>query len=130
MAELKNILLDTDIIIDHLRGFEKSTSLFNKVKSADVSSCISIVTLVELYSFSKMDLPIEIGRVENLLKYMSILNLDTQIAKTAGELRRKYSCSFPDAVIASTAYSFSLTLLTRNTKHYKMIKEINVIRPY
>ncbi len=130
MAEVKDILLDTDIIIDHLRGFEKSSSLFEKIKTGRVNPYISIISLVELYSFNKMDLPIEVNKVELLLKYMSILNLDRQIARTAGELRRKYGSSFPDALIAATAYSFKLSLLTRNIKHYKIIKEIELIKPY
>ncbi len=36
----------------------------------------------------------------------------------------------PDALIAATAVDHNLTLYTKNTRHFQMIPQLTVVRPY
>lgn len=46
------------------------------------------------------------------------------------EIRKKYKIKLPDAIIAGTALTYSLTLVTRNTKDFDKIEGLSVINPH
>jgi len=53
-----------------------------------------------------------------------IINIDSKIARLAGSLRSKYRIKTPDAAIAATAIFTETTLVSRNGKDFKKIKEL------
>ena len=130
MKEINNqrILFDTDILIDHLRG---STNISNLVDSSSGNTpFISVISIAEIYSFLFAH---EYQSVDELLNMMTVINIDSLIAKTAGKYRMAYIKSHiltvPDALIAATAKINRAALITKNIRHFPM-DDIKKIRPY
>lgn len=129
MEEITNnkILIDTDIIIDHLRGIGNFLDI---IKDNTYVSFIPAISVAEIYSFLY---PHEYEIVEKLLGEMIVVNVDSNIAKFAGSYRMKYlkshSLSIADALIASSAKFNNAALITKNVKHFPM-EDIKKIKPY
>jgi len=100
MAE---VLVDTDVFIDHLRGARR-------LRPPAGSVAYSVVTRCELLA----------GRsgaettITALLAPFEELVIDRPIAELAGRIRRQHSVRIPDALIAATALHHALPLATRD----------------
>lgn len=130
MNDIKNksILIDSDVIIDHLRGIGNFGKIIDNTSN---NKChISVISIVEMYSNL---FPHEYRVVEMLLSELKMVNLDIIISKLAGNYRMKFykshSLKIPDAVIAATAKFTNTILVTKNLKHFPM-DDIQKIVPY
>ena len=57
-------------------------------------------------------------------------DFDKERAVLAGEIRRDYGIPFADAIIAAIAISSGeCTLVTYNERHFRKIKELNLLVP-
>ena len=123
MKKNEKILVDTDILIDFLKGQQESV-LYIKNNSNIIS--ISVISVAEL--FSGIRNKIEKKDIEYFLNLFPILSVTPEIAKLGGIFRNKYFKSFnvslADAIIAATAKINDLNLKTLNTKHFPMFKGI------
>ncbi|AFH49720.1 Putative PIN domain nucleic acid-binding protein [Ignavibacterium album JCM 16511] len=123
------MLLDSDILIDYLRGVDKSR-LF--LENSKINFHISFLSKFEILSgaINKN----EIIKLEAFLANFVTLPLTNSIISNAYDLFKKYHLANQigifDSIIASTAQYFNLPLCSRNHKHYKMIDEIKLIIPY
>lgn len=127
----ESFVVDTDIIVDLLRGFPKSKEFFKDIENAKVYAYFSTVTEVELYSGKSCSSLEEQTLINNLFSLMIRVDLNSIIARKAGELRRKYDIPIADSIIAATAIvRGSKTVITKNIKHYKPIKDVKVRQPY
>lgn len=112
------ILIDTDILIDFLRGRDAAkTRLTSAHRAGDC--CCSVITVAELYSGMR---PNETRATETLLAGLLIIPVTTDIAQLAGSLRRQRPTKPPaylaDCLIAATAMFEHCALLTGNRKDY------------
>jgi len=130
LKEIKNsrLLIDSDIIIDHLRG---TGNLEELIKDSAKNSCfISVISIAEIYSLLYAN---EFEIVNALISQLKIFNVDLVIAKLAGTYRMNFSKSYlltiPDAIIAATAKIHNTILVTKNLKHFPM-EDIEKIKPY
>ncbi len=130
MGVIKNrtVLIDTDIIMDHLRGVGNFGTIIDDQSN---NTChLSVISIAELYSNL---FPTEYELVEMLLSALKVVNLDPIIAKLGGNYRMKFYKShglkLPDALIAATAKIHEAMLITKNLKHFPM-DDIQKIRPY
>ena len=127
---MKRFLIDTDVIIDHLRGEEKARDFLKQIKSGETDILYSVVTKAELYSGVR---PREEGKIALLLSSMEEVGIDGEIAVVAGRYRNKFYAShgllLPDALIAASAKKNEAVLVTLNKKHYPM-KDIKIQTPY
>lgn len=128
MAKIR-ILIDTDIMIDSIKGVKAAKELF---RTRDVDLYCSILTQKELLSKGGLK-ESERKRIINLLSKMKVLKIDDDInnkffllVKTYGENPDRTA----DYIIAATAWSKKLPLLTRNRKHFEHIKEIKLSPGY
>jgi len=48
----------------------------------------------------------------------------------AVDIRKTFKTKLPDAIIAATAIVNNLSLITRNTKDFEKIQELEVVDPY
>ena len=130
IGEIKKYTLDTNIIIDQLRGFKMVDDIFqSRTEDENFVTFISVITELEIYSGKSMN-NIHCKNIANkLLSKMLKISVDSSIAKYAGQIKRKFSISFPDALIAATAIQNKCTLITRNVKHFKEIPKLKVIKP-
>ena len=112
--------LDTNAIIYYLKGDERIAETIEEVISSGASLYISVITELELFSFSRSSAN-ELRIIESLLATLIIIPLDSHLARLAGNLRRNYHLKTPDSIIASTAIFTGTKLLTRNTRDFKRI---------
>jgi len=120
-----------DIIIDLLRDFPKSKEFFKDIETKKYEVSFSTLTEVELFSGESCSSLEEQALIDNLLSLMRRIDINRDVARKAGEVRRKYNIPIADSIIAATAIiSGSRKLMTRNLKHYKNVKGIKAKLPY
>jgi|SRR3989304_8327016 len=124
------LLIDSDILIDHLRKEKKALDFLDAEIEKDSLLFLSVISRAEIYAGIRKG---EEEAVNSLFEIITPVNVDTAIADKAGEYLRKFSKSHAlnigDAVIAATTSEMKLGLVTRNVKHYPM-KDILVLKPY
>ena len=119
--------LDTNAIIYYLKEDEGVVPVIQDIFGRNAQVYVSTITETELFSFSFLS-DEEAVQINDLLRTVSLIPLDSQIARIAGTLRRTYGVKIPDAVIAATALFTGSTLLTRNTRDFKKIPPLSVQR--
>ena len=121
------LLLDTDILIDYLRGYPDAVSC---IEGATEPLLISAVTVAELYAGVRDGAERE--ALDTFIQAFEIVAVDREIAVKGGIYRRDYRGShntgLADALIAATAESRQAALVTLNKRHFPMIDEAVV--PY
>ena len=117
--------LDSDILIRFLNSEEPETTFVWQQLEDEISSYVSTISETELLSYKDLGNH-EIADINELLKSFSLIAVDSNIAKIAGEIRRKHRLKTPDALIAATAIFTGSVLVTRNIKDFKKIKELKL----
>jgi predicted nucleic acid-binding protein len=119
-------LIDTNVVIDFFGG-RLSENAHSFVISVHTS--LSVITQIEL--FSKSVIPEE--EINLLTEYISIADiynhLSNDIVDHAINIRKEYKIKVPDAIIAATAITNNLTLISRNSKDFSKIKELKFLDP-
>ena len=129
-----NLCIDTDILIDHLRGHSKTVEEIKNLEGT-VHLSTTVVNSFELYygAYKTKRRKISIHSVDKLLKRLSVLQMTEAASKLAGEIladleRRGEIIEFRDAFIASIAITHNTTLFTRNISHFERIKTIKLYK--
>lgn len=117
-------LLDTDAVIDYLKGFAPSISLIQDLHNQGNFLCVCDVVIAEVYSGLR---PGDRKKAAGLLDACFFLPTSAEIAKQAGEWRYRYSrrgviLSTTDVLVAATAHAHRAMILTGNLDHYPMKK--------
>lgn len=123
-----SLLVDTDIFIDYLNGVERMRGILD---SPHYQVYYSAVTKKELLAKPGLSSR-ERRRIRTLLLKHRLILMNETIAERFSRLLGKYAdqgLRKADALVAATAWSRKLPLLTRNTKHYHFISEITLINP-
>lgn len=123
------LVIDTDILVDHLRGETRAGELVRRIESGKYLAYFSTITEAELYSGRQMHRREERRSVDLLLSLMRRVEVDGEIARRAGDIRRMYEVELPNALIAATALSSRARLVTRNLKHYDTIRRLRIVTP-
>jgi predicted nucleic acid-binding protein len=126
---MDKVLLDSDILIDHLRGYEPARQYLKRFEMGEVQGYLSIITVAELAA-GQMQQEEEETKVQQLLALFTHIDLNFTIAWRAGEIRRHYQTRIADALIAATALMYNLRLATRNLQHLTPIEGLQVEKPY
>lgn len=120
-------LIDTDWIIEHLKGNERITK-FMKEKFED-GLTISVVSLAELYDgvYSSKDPKKHESALRDFVSGVIVLDITEEVCKEFGKLRSELRKKGEllnnfDLIIASTAKTYDLAILTNNKKHFERIK--------
>jgi predicted nucleic acid-binding protein len=116
------LLVDTDVLIDFLNKGALSFIL----DSENFEIYYSLVTKKELLSKRGLR-DTERKAILLTLERFRVIPLNQRITETHGRLRRKHgSLEKEDALIAATAISRKLPLLTRNWKHFREIEGLRL----
>lgn len=106
---MANVLVDTDLFIDHLRGA-------HVLKAGKHRLAYSVVTRAELFAGTTAT-----DAVSQLLAPFREFTVDRAVAERAGRIRRDGHLRLPDALIAATALEHGLSLATRNHADFKPV---------
>ena len=115
---MTRVLLDSDVLIDHLRGD-------HRIAIGRDSVHVSSVTRAELFAGRGSDE----GLVRRLLDPFSELPVDRAVAERAGRIRRTSKIGMADALIAATAIQHRLTLVTRNSGDFASVSGLRLRLP-
>ena len=113
-------LLDTTTIIDHLRGDRKVNFYLEEIGTrGDIVGCCCI-NITETYTGMKDK---EKEKTDKFIESLYYFGVTKEIAKLAGKLKQKYvkkgkTIATTDVIIAATAITYGLILITKNVKHY------------
>lgn len=126
------IVVDTNLLIDFSRNKKtKDSSWLNLVKYCKKEGhqlVIPSIVVFEFFSGEEMDNQISQENAENLLKDVSILDFNKEIAKKAASYFRKYkkSINVLDYFLAATAVVIKGKLATLNSKHFKLFDDLKL----
>ena len=124
----KPFLVDTDVLIDFLRGREQAVSFVSLESDRIILSSIVVAELYAGVWGGKGDT--EQSTLERFLSLFRIVHVTVAIARLGGLYKRDYGRShgigLADAVVAATATLENAELKTLNVKHYPMF---NAIQP-
>jgi predicted nucleic acid-binding protein len=67
---------------------------------------------------------------KDFIDLATIIEINRDIIDTCIDLRKTYRIKLPDAIIASTALVYNLTIITNNEKDFKNIDVLEFINPY
>lgn len=122
-------LLDTDVLIDYLRGVSQSVTFLEEVIKNSVIY-LSAITVAELYAGVREGREKQL--LEKFLQYVECISVDYKVAQMGGLYRRDYGKSnglgLADAIIGATADYCNAKLVTLNQKHFPMLT--NIMVPY
>jgi predicted nucleic acid-binding protein len=108
-------LLDTNIILYILSGDETiARHLHQKILFASIISEIELLGYKELSSKQEKS-------IKEFLSDFRIISIDEAIKNEAIDLGKKYSLKLPDCIVAATAITLNLTLITSD----KQFRQVN-----
>jgi len=122
-------LIDTNAAIDYLGEVMPINGLTFMDEIINTNYSISVISRIELYAFSKLN-PKDKATLDVFTNQAALLNINEDIIEKTIELRQTYKTKLPDAIIAATALSYGLTLVTHNQKDFKNIMELQLVDPY
>lgn len=124
-------LMDTDWIINWLKGRAAVVERISSIRNAGIG--ISIISVCEIYDgiYGSEQPDRNEAKFKYFLTGVSVLELTEGICQKFGQLRNdlrkrgKPKSDF-DLLIASTALTNNLELLTNNVKHYEKIDGLKI----
>jgi predicted nucleic acid-binding protein len=109
-----DLLIDTDIFVDHLRGAAALDTGKHRVH-------YSVITRAELFAGSSAT-----DNVSTLLAPFREIVIDRAIAERGGRVRRDAGIRLPDALIAATALEHRLSIVTRNRSDFDKVRGLRL----
>lgn len=121
---MKKYLIDTDVLIAHLRGEQKSLLRATFIDE----SVICYFSVGELLQGARNKRELRV--LQDFLREFSIDWGSEAVHRKAVDLLTRYAPAsglhMSDAIIAATAQARKLQVVTANDKHFRAIKEITV----
>ena len=111
---MTDLLVDSDVFVDHLRGAVALAPGRHRLH-------YSVVTRAELFAGNTAT-----NLASQLLAPFRELPVDRAVAERAGRVAREFGTRLPDALIAATALEHGLGLVTRNVRHFELIRGLRL----
>ena len=132
-------LLDTSFLIDLVRGKREAIELAKRLDEERAYIAASAVTVYEYllgvylsYWGDEEKLKEKLEIAESELARLDVLPFNGEIARKTAEiaaylLKRGEVIGLADTIIAATALTYNLKLVTRNVKHFSRIPGLKVL---
>jgi predicted nucleic acid-binding protein len=125
---MKPVLVDTDVLINFLRGKLKARE-FLQARLENSQILCSVITVAEIFAGVRQH---ELEKTRDLLDNLEIIPVTRAIAEKAGLYKggiKSQSLELDDCFIAATANLHKAILATGNVRHYPMddIEKIVVV---
>lgn len=121
----KRYSIDTNIIIDFSENRLPLNAKLFVAEIIDNEPNISIINKIELLGFLLVT-----SEIIEFIDSANVINLTEDIANQTIDLRKKRKIRLPDAIIAATALTYKLTLISRNSKDFDGIDGLDFLNPY
>jgi predicted nucleic acid-binding protein len=123
---LATILVDTNILIDNLRGTREAFSALTGARQSGDRLIASVLSKVEILSGMRRSEEAEVRRLFDEIEWIDV---DDAIAERAGALAATFRRSHrhidvTDYVVAATAQLLGAELWTSNVRHFPMFPEL------
>ena len=125
---VQGYLLDSDAIIGYLAAKIPASGMETMAGIIDQTPRISVISQIEVLRFN--DTPENEKVLADFVDLSVIHHLSPGIVQRTIGLCKQNKIKLPDAIIAATALSENLTLVTRNTDDFKNIKNIELLNPW
>ena len=124
------VVLDTNIIVDHLRQPKTKESLLRKIAQQNPKEtlAVSVISVQELYEGKSTRNSEKKQSMLATISPLKILPYTYETAKLAGQIARnlKKPIELADAAIAATSIINGAKLLTLNKKDFCQIKHLEL----
>jgi len=117
-------LIDTNAIIHFSEGVLPRKSHLLIAELLDDSPLISVITKIELLGFSGIS-----EEITELVNKSLVLGLTEEVIDRTIGIRRKKKIRLPDAIVAATALTHGLVLISNNTSDFTAIKGLKLLDP-
>jgi len=122
------MLVDTDVLIWHLRGNYRATQRLDQLDKLTISAITYLELLQGVRNRAEM-VAIQKSLARRNAERLPLTPTITERATTLMEsLSLSHGLQLGDALIAATALEHNLTVLTANTKHFAAIENLQVER--
>lgn len=118
---MPDILIDTDVVIEWLRGNEMVVDRLISIKHSGKIIFYSPVTKAEIFHGLRS------GEKEKTMDFFiscNSISINDEIGEKAGmylaQFYKSHSLALGDALIAATCYVHKISMFTLNRKHYPM----------
>ncbi len=122
------MLVDTDVLIWHLRGYPKATQRLDQIPKL----ILSAVTYLELVQGMRNRSELLALQKSLAMRQAERLPLTPAITERAiilmETLALSHGIQLGDALIAATGLEHQLTILTANTEHFSAVKDLQLER--
>ena len=118
-------LIDTNILIAFIGKIlpEKGRTTISIILSEEFN--ISFINKIEVLGHSSAD-----KTLATFINLANVFEINDAIIDQTIAIRRNYKIKLPDAIIAATAITEDLILVTRNVSDFKNIKDIELLNPW
>ncbi len=125
------MVVDSDILIDFFRDYPKAKEF---LLGAEVDLKISRVTVMEIILGVKTKMAARKAVKQLDALGIKVIEVSETVSRLAGDIfsetRHKFGTGILDSFVAATALSAGEKLATRNVKHYRQIKDLDLTIPY
>ncbi|RLG55606.1 MAG: PIN domain nuclease [Candidatus Hydrothermarchaeota archaeon] len=131
MEDLEILCLDTDILIDFLRGETKTTKEVKKLEDLFELTTTAINLFELYYGVYKTGRDRNVNAIRELENRLEVLKFTSTSAKISGEILSKLekkgeAIDFRDVMIASIGIENDVALYTRNVKHFERVEGLKL----
>ena len=121
----QNYLIDTNAIIDFAANKLPTKGHAFLANVIDNNPCISFVNKIELLGFSDVS-----PSIIAFTQATEVTGISDTIIQQTIDIRLAHKIKLPDAIIAATALTLDMQLITRNEADFKRIEQLNIINPH
>ena len=121
-------LLDSNVIIGYLAAKIPESGIAILSDIINQTPHISVISQIEVLRFN--DTPENEAILEGFINVSNIYPLNAAIVSRTIELCKQSKIRLPDAIIAATALTENLILVTRNTNDFKNITDLEIFDPW
>jgi len=124
----QRVLIDTSILIDHLRRGNKDRTAF--YRAAQQNECV--ISVITEFEFRVGSTGANRDFVAALLEAVPVLSFDSACVTAAVNIYRDLRArnrliALPDLFIAATALAHALPLLTLNLSHFERVSDLKLV---
>ncbi len=117
--------LDTNAVIHYLAGDPRAVAAVREAFAGGDPVYVSTIPEAELLSFRRLT-EADARLINDLMGTVSLIPVDSQVARIGAAVRRAHRPPLPDSLIAATALFTGSTLITRNTRDSRDVASLEV----